>query len=67
MRHISHAGNPATALLAATLLAPLADDTLEVVGQEHKRTTVTADVRGPAGPYRVSARHLVACDGTRST
>ena len=27
---------------------------------------VTADVRGPDGPYRVTARYLVGCDGVRS-
>jgi 2-polyprenyl-6-methoxyphenol hydroxylase-like FAD-dependent oxidoreductase len=25
-----------------------------------------ADVRGPDGPYRVAARYLAGCDGTRS-
>ncbi len=28
--------------------------------------TVTADVRGPDGPYQVTARYLVGCDGPRS-
>ena len=28
--------------------------------------TVTADVRGPDGPYRVTARYLVGCDGAHS-
>jgi 2-polyprenyl-6-methoxyphenol hydroxylase-like FAD-dependent oxidoreductase len=27
---------------------------------------VTADVRGPDGPYRVTARYLAGCDGPRS-
>lgn len=27
---------------------------------------VTAEVRGPEGPYRVTARYLVGCDGPRS-
>lgn len=34
------------------------------VGQDHE--TVTADVHGPDGPYRVTARYLVGCDGGRS-
>ncbi|WP_174189103.1 FAD-dependent monooxygenase [Nocardia barduliensis] len=38
----------------------------EVVGVNQDETTVTADVRGPDGPYRVSARYLVGCDGGRS-
>ena len=28
--------------------------------------TVTADVRGPDGAYRVTARYLLGCDGARS-
>jgi 2-polyprenyl-6-methoxyphenol hydroxylase-like FAD-dependent oxidoreductase len=38
----------------------------EVVGVGQDDTTVTVDVCGPAGPYRVSARYLVGCDGGRS-
>ncbi|MFB9903148.1 FAD-dependent monooxygenase [Allokutzneria oryzae] len=38
----------------------------EVVGVGQGDTGVTADVRGPDGPYRVSARYLVGCDGPRS-
>ena len=35
----------------------------EVVGLSQDDATVTADVRGPDGPYRVTARYLVGCDG----
>ncbi len=35
----------------------------EVVGLSHDDATVTADVRGPDGPDRVTARYLVGCDG----
>ncbi|WP_330253000.1 FAD-dependent monooxygenase [Nocardia sp. NBC_00565] len=38
----------------------------EVVGVSQDDATVTADVRGPDGPYRVTARYLVGCDGGRS-
>lgn len=38
----------------------------EVVGVSQDDTTVTADVRGPDGPYQVTARYLVGCDGGRS-
>jgi 2-polyprenyl-6-methoxyphenol hydroxylase-like FAD-dependent oxidoreductase len=38
----------------------------EVVGLSQDDTTVTADVRGPNGPYRVTARYLVGCDGAYS-
>ena len=38
----------------------------EVAGVSQDGATVTADVRGPDGPYRVSARYLVGCDGPRS-
>ena len=38
----------------------------EVVGVSQDDATVTADVRGPAGPYRVTARYLAGCDGPRS-
>ena len=38
----------------------------EVVGVSQDDATVTADVRGPDGPYRVTARYLVGCDGARS-
>src|SRR6476659_2952456 len=35
----------------------------EVVGLSQDVDTVTADVRGPDGPDRVTARYLVGCDG----
>jgi 2-polyprenyl-6-methoxyphenol hydroxylase-like FAD-dependent oxidoreductase len=38
----------------------------EVVGVSQDAAAVTADVRGPDGPYRVTARYLVGCDGGRS-
>ncbi|MEU4341526.1 FAD-dependent monooxygenase [Nocardia sp. NPDC023852] len=38
----------------------------EVVGMSQDDAAVTADVRGPDGPYRVTARYLVGCDGGRS-
>ncbi|MEV1242609.1 FAD-dependent monooxygenase [Nonomuraea sp. NPDC049750] len=38
----------------------------EVVGVSQDDATVTADVRGPDGPYQVTARYLVGCDGPRS-
>ena len=38
----------------------------EVVGVSQDDATVTADVRGPDGLYRVTARYLVGCDGARS-
>ncbi|GAB2460634.1 FAD-dependent monooxygenase [Streptosporangium sandarakinum] len=38
----------------------------EVTGVSQDDAAVTVDVRGPDGPYRVSARHLVGCDGARS-
>jgi 2-polyprenyl-6-methoxyphenol hydroxylase-like FAD-dependent oxidoreductase len=38
----------------------------EVVGLSHDDATVTADVRGPDGQDRVSARYLVGCDGASS-
>ncbi len=38
----------------------------EVAGVSQDDATVTADVRGPDGPYRVTARYLVGCDGARS-
>jgi 2-polyprenyl-6-methoxyphenol hydroxylase-like FAD-dependent oxidoreductase len=39
---------------------------LEVVGLSQDDDTVTADVRGPGGPDRVTARYLVGCDGASS-
>ncbi|MET9670608.1 FAD-dependent monooxygenase [Streptomyces sp. NPDC006475] len=39
----------------------------EIVGVRQNDTTVTADVHGPDGPYQVTARYLVGCDGGRST
>ncbi|MGY1945794.1 FAD-dependent monooxygenase [Nocardia asiatica] len=38
----------------------------EVVGVRQDDAAVTADVRGPEGTYRVTARYLVGCDGGRS-
>ncbi|GLW53616.1 FAD-dependent monooxygenase [Kitasatospora phosalacinea] len=37
-----------------------------VTGIRQDGTAVTAEVLGPDGPYRVSARYLVGCDGARS-
>jgi 2-polyprenyl-6-methoxyphenol hydroxylase-like FAD-dependent oxidoreductase len=39
---------------------------LEVVGFSQDDATVSADVRGPDGPDRVTARYLVGCDGASS-
>ena len=38
----------------------------EVTGVSQDDAAVTADVRGPDGPYRVTARYLAGCDGARS-
>jgi 2-polyprenyl-6-methoxyphenol hydroxylase-like FAD-dependent oxidoreductase len=38
----------------------------EVTGISQDDAAVTADVRGPDGPYRVTARYLAGCDGSRS-
>lgn len=38
----------------------------EVVGVRQDDTAVTVDVYGPEGPYQLTARYLVACDGGRS-
>lgn len=38
----------------------------EVVGLSRDDAAVIVDVRGPDGPYRLSARYLVGCDGGRS-
>ncbi|WP_205519097.1 FAD-dependent monooxygenase [Streptomyces olivoreticuli] len=38
----------------------------EVVGVGQDDATVTAEVHGPDGPCRVTARYLVGCDGARS-
>jgi 2-polyprenyl-6-methoxyphenol hydroxylase-like FAD-dependent oxidoreductase len=38
----------------------------EVVGLSQDEATVTADVRGPKGDHRVTARYLVGCDGASS-
>ncbi|GGL22775.1 FAD-dependent oxidoreductase [Nocardia jinanensis] len=38
----------------------------EVVGVSQDDTSVTAEVSGPDGPYRITARYLVGCDGGRS-
>ena len=37
----------------------------EVVGLSQDGATVTADVRGPDGQHRVTARYLVGCDGAQ--
>jgi 2-polyprenyl-6-methoxyphenol hydroxylase-like FAD-dependent oxidoreductase len=38
----------------------------EVVGLFQNEEYVTLDVRGPDGPYRLTARYVVGCDGARS-
>jgi 2-polyprenyl-6-methoxyphenol hydroxylase-like FAD-dependent oxidoreductase len=38
----------------------------DVVGLSQDDATVTADVRGPDGQYRVTARYLIGCDGAYS-
>jgi 2-polyprenyl-6-methoxyphenol hydroxylase-like FAD-dependent oxidoreductase len=38
----------------------------EVVGLSQDEATVTADVRGSDGQYRVTARYLIGCDGAQS-
>ena len=38
----------------------------EVARVSQDDATVAADVRGPDGPYRVTARYLVGCDGAHS-
>lgn len=38
----------------------------EVVAVSQDANAVIADVRGPDGPYRVTARYLVGCDGAHS-
>jgi 2-polyprenyl-6-methoxyphenol hydroxylase-like FAD-dependent oxidoreductase len=38
----------------------------DVVGLSQDDAAVTADVRDPDGPHRVSARYLVGCDGASS-
>jgi 2-polyprenyl-6-methoxyphenol hydroxylase-like FAD-dependent oxidoreductase len=38
----------------------------EIAGVSQDDATVTADVRGPDGRYRVTARYLVGCDGAHS-
>ena len=38
----------------------------EVVGLSQDDAAVAADVRGPDGQHRVTARYLVGCDGSRS-
>ena len=38
----------------------------EVAGVSQDDAAVTADVRGPDGPYRVTARYLAGCDGAHS-
>jgi len=38
----------------------------EVTGISQDADTVTLDVRGPGGPYQVTARYVVACDGGHS-
>jgi 2-polyprenyl-6-methoxyphenol hydroxylase-like FAD-dependent oxidoreductase len=38
----------------------------EIAGVSQDDAVVTADVRGPDGPFRVTARYLVGCDGAHS-
>ncbi|KPC64360.1 FAD-dependent monooxygenase [Streptomyces chattanoogensis] len=38
----------------------------EVAGVSQDNAAVIVDVRGPDGPYRVTGRYLVGCDGARS-
>ena len=38
----------------------------EVIGVSQNDATVTVDVRGPDGPYEVTARYLAGCDGAYS-
>ncbi|AFU02356.1 FAD-dependent monooxygenase [Nocardia brasiliensis] len=38
----------------------------QVVGLRQDEATVTVEVRGPDGPYELTARYLVGCDGGRS-
>ncbi|WP_328603173.1 FAD-dependent monooxygenase [Amycolatopsis sp. NBC_00345] len=38
----------------------------EVAGVSQDAAAVTAEVRGPDGPYQVTARYLVGCDGGHS-
>ena len=38
----------------------------DVAGVSQDDAAATADVRGPDGPYRVTARYLVGCDGAHS-
>jgi 2-polyprenyl-6-methoxyphenol hydroxylase-like FAD-dependent oxidoreductase len=38
----------------------------ELVGLSQDQETVTVEVRGPDGTYRLRARYLVGCDGARS-
>ncbi|MEI8413009.1 MULTISPECIES: FAD-dependent monooxygenase [unclassified Kribbella] len=38
----------------------------EVLGFDQDDAAVTVDVQGPDGPYQVTARYLVGCDGPRS-
>ena len=46
--------------------APRSAAASEVVGLSQDDATVTADVRGPDGQHRVTARYLVGCDGASS-
>ena len=38
----------------------------EVVGLRQDNDAVHLDIQGPDGPYRISARYVVGCDGVRS-
>ncbi|MGO4615062.1 FAD-dependent monooxygenase [Nocardia sp. 2YAB30] len=38
----------------------------EVLDVSQDASAVTAEVRGPDGPYKMTARYLVGCDGARS-
>ena len=37
-----------------------------MAGVSQDDAAATADVRGPDGPYQVTARYLVGCDGAHS-
>jgi 2-polyprenyl-6-methoxyphenol hydroxylase-like FAD-dependent oxidoreductase len=72
------ADNPMQALLLPqpqmeSLLEDLARELGADIRREHELVAlsqdpsrVTADVRGPDGPYRVTAQYLVGCDGAHS-
>ena len=59
-------GSSASSTSSPASSAPRSAAASEVVGLSQDDATVTADVRGPDGQYRVTARYLVGCDGARS-